>query len=63
MTPLLDEFKVKFTSEARGLRCGKARKLPTLLEWIRDKIKEAQQNKEQISRQQLELSIGCDRMV
>ncbi len=58
----LDEFKVNFNSEARG-RGEKARKLPTLLEWIRDRLKQAQQNEEAITREQLELTIRCDRMV
>lgn len=53
---------MNFTSEARG-RSGKARKLLTLLKWIQDILKQTQQNKEHATREQLELSIGCDKMV
>mgnify|MGYP000025790750 CR=1 FL=1 len=62
MTTFLEEYKVTYSNDARG-RGRKARRLPSLLEWIQERIKQAQQNEEEVTREQLELSIGCDRVV
>ena len=62
MSQCIDEYKANFLGDIRG-RGAKARKAPTLLEWIRYRLKQDKQDDEEITREQIELSIGCDQMV
>lgn len=61
MAPLVEEYKER-VQEASTRRGTKAVRRPSLLEWIKERV-HATSTSEQMTNDQFELSMGCDRTV